>query len=426
MKQGNAINRIIMLVLLGAVVLYLAVSAWNSLTYPFSTVVSYAYTVDDAVECTGFVVREETVLAGTGGIVDLLPEEGEKVARGETVALVYQSEAGLDRKQQIQALTLEREQLQYVLAQSAAGGDTAQLSQQVIGAIVALRSSVAAGDLTGLEEETMSLKSLVYKREYTYGEGDGGAGLEDAILAVDAQIQALSNQAALDTARVSAAQAGVFSGQVDGYEGLLTPEMLSSLTPADLTSLANQRPQADGNAIGKLVTSARWYFVCPLSERDAERLNEGGTIAVRFSRDWSGQVEMDVERIGAAENGRCVAVLSTDRYLSDTTLLRRQTVELIFETRTGIRVPKAALRVEERTVTDEDTGEKRQVQINGVYALVGAQAEFKPVTVLAQQDDFCLVQAASAGSAAEAKKALRAGDEIIVAAEDLFDGKVVR
>ena len=29
MKQGNAINRIIMLVLLGAVVLYLAVSAWN-------------------------------------------------------------------------------------------------------------------------------------------------------------------------------------------------------------------------------------------------------------------------------------------------------------------------------------------------------------------------------------------------------------
>lgn len=122
MKQGNAINRIIMLVLLGAVVLYLAVSAWNSLTDPFSTVVSYAYTVDDAVECTGFVVREETVLAGTGGIVDLLPEEGEKVARGETVALVYQSEAGLDRKQQIQALTLEREQLQYVLAQSAAGG----------------------------------------------------------------------------------------------------------------------------------------------------------------------------------------------------------------------------------------------------------------------------------------------------------------
>lgn len=82
MKQGNAINRIIMLVLLGAVVLYLAVSAWNSLTDPFSTVVSYAYTVDDAVECTGFVVREETVLAGTGGIVDLLPEEGEKVAQG--------------------------------------------------------------------------------------------------------------------------------------------------------------------------------------------------------------------------------------------------------------------------------------------------------------------------------------------------------
>ena len=88
MKQGKLINRIMMLVLLAAVVVYLAASAWRSFRDPYTFVMSYAYTVDDSLEATGFLVREETVLSGGGGTVELLPEEGEKVARGETVALL--------------------------------------------------------------------------------------------------------------------------------------------------------------------------------------------------------------------------------------------------------------------------------------------------------------------------------------------------
>ena len=115
MKQGSAVIRSITLLLLAAVLLYLGVSAWNSLRVPFSTFLSYSWSVDDTVECTGYVVREETVLTGGSGLVDLLPNEGEKVAKGELVAMIYQSEAGLDRQQAHQSLLLEREQLQYAL-----------------------------------------------------------------------------------------------------------------------------------------------------------------------------------------------------------------------------------------------------------------------------------------------------------------------
>ncbi len=427
MKQGNAVNRIVMLAILVAVAVYLAASAWSSLTDPFSTVLSYAYSVDDTVEATGFVVREEAVLTGTGGIVDLLPEEGEKVSAGETVALLYQNEAGLERKQTLQALSLEREQLQYALQRMDGSGDTAQLSQQVIDAIVALRSSVAAGDLTGLEDQTLTLRSLVYKREFAYGgSSDAAASIEASIQSVNAQISALAAQSAQDTVRVAAPQPGIFSGQVDGYESLLTPDRLEGITPSGLDQLTAQAPRADAAAVGKLVTNSRWYFVFTLPEADADRLTEGGSITVRFSRDWSGQVDMQVDRVSDAEHGRAAVVLSTDRYLSATTLLRRQTVELVFGTRTGIRVPRAAIRVDTQTVTDGETGEERQVQVTGVYALVGAQAEFKPVEVLEQEDEFCLVQPVPPSTQSQAKKILRAGDEIIVAAEDLFDGKVVR
>ena len=428
MKQGTLINRIVMLLLLAAVLVYLGVSAWRSFRDPYTLVLSYAYTVDDSLEATGFLVRQEQVLTNTGGVVELLPQEGEKVAKGGTVALLYQDSSGLEQKQQLQQLQLEKEQLEYALERSdVGGGDSGQLSEQVLDAIVALRASVASGDLTGLESQAMDLKSLVYKREYAYtdttGEGeDSAASIQAALDSVNSQISALSSQTAQSTNRVTASQSGVFSGYVDGYESLLTPDMLGTITAGQLAQLARERPAEDNAAIGKLITDTTWYFACTLPEEDAGRLVEGRKVTVRFSRDWSGEVSMTVERIGDPTDGQCVVVLSTDKYLSDTTLLRRQTVELVFDSITGVRVPKEALRVEEQTVTDEETGEESQVSVPGVYALVGEQAEFKPVTILSQSDSFALVEAADMTD----RKGLRAGDIVIVASEDLYDGKVIQ
>lgn len=428
MKQGTLVNKIVILVLAGAVAIYLAVYAWNSLTTPFSTVLSYAYAVDDSIEATGFLVREEVVLPSAGGTVELLPAEGERVSKGEAVAVLYQNTAALERRQELQKLNLELEQLRYSLRQEGAGGDSGRLSQAVIDAIVSLRSSVAAGDLTGLEDQTLNLKSLVYQREYTFGDAGSSEALTAAIAEKEAQIQALSSQAAADTSQVRVDRPGIFSGQVDGYESLLTPEGLSSLTPSGLDALSRQRVSADETAVGKLITSSTWYFVCPLPEGEAKRLEDRQgqlqPVTVRFSRDWSGEVDMQVESVSEPENGRVTVVFSSNRFLSDTTLLRRQTVDLIFDTVEGVRIPKRAVRVLTVTEQDEETGAESERQVTGVYALVGAQAEFKPVTVLVEEEDYCLVRPEPPQDAA--RKILRAGDEIIVSADDLFDGKVVR
>ena len=132
---------------------------------------------------------------------------------------------------------------------------------------------------------------------------------------------------------------------------------------------------------------------------------------------------MAVERVGEPEaDGDCAVVLSTDRYLSETTLLRRQTVELVFDSREGIRVPTESIRVVEQTVTDPETEEESQVLTTGVFVLVGQQAEFKPVTVVEQMEEFALVVPADGVSDSEA---LRAGDQIILSSVELTDGAVI-
>lgn len=200
------------------------------------------------------------------------------------------------------------------------------------------------------------------------------------------------------------------------------------LTPSELDKLQEQGGLAeDPSALGRLITSSTWYFVTPLTEEEAKRLEVGKKVTVRFSRDWSGEVDMLVEQIAHSEDGRMSVVLSSNRFLSDTTLLRRQTVELVFNRQTGIRVPTQAVRVESEKQTDKETGEEKTVQITCVYVQVGIQAERKPVTVLAQGEDYTLVRPyiPEGATTTQEKKALRAGDQVIIAAGEIWDGKVL-
>ena len=112
-----------------------------------------------------------------------------------------------------------------------------------------------------------------------------------------------------------------------------------------------------------------------------------------------------------------MVVLSTDHCLEQTTLLRRQTAELIFDSRSGLRVPKGAVRMIDGTRTDEETGEITQYSTLGVYVVTAGRAEFK---ILAEGDEFYVVRSVN-----QDRKALRAGDEVVIRGTGLYDGKLL-
>ncbi len=407
-----------MLVMFLGVMLYLGIYLWRGMTDGYTTTFAYEYTADDGVEAEGLIVREELVLPGQSGIVDFRLDEGEKVGAGQAVAYLYQTEEAVQRQDELRALRLEAEQLEYAMAQTDAG-DSVKLDETILDQLTDLRASAARGDFTGLEDQVLELKSTVLKRDYTYGGTPEGSSLSQQLSAVQEEIRALRAQATQDTRSVTAPQAGTFSALVDGYEQLVTPETLSDLTASGLEELLDRQVEEDSSALCKLITSARWYFAALLEEGDAQRLSPGDQVTVRFSRDFSADVTMRVESVSQGEDGRAAVVFSSAEHLAEMTLLRRQTVEVIFESRTGIRVPKQAVHLETRTVTGEDGAETEQT-VYGVYAVVGARAEFKTVEIVAESGDFYIVRSVSDG-----KAALRPGNEIIVSAPGLYDGKVV-
>ena len=233
MKQGTVVYKIVIFLIFVAILFYMAGAAWRGLRDPYPTVQGYSYAVEDMVEVTGYLVREEQVLTGTGGIVRLLPAEGEKVAAGAVVAQLYADELALERSDRLESLEAEVAQLSSAVA---AAGELTQgeSSQRVLDALVSLRSSVEGGDFTRLESQVSSFKSAVYQQAQRYGDAGDLAG---AIAAAQTEAELLRSQIAQNAGQVSVSESGVFSGQVDGYESVLTPGMLESLTAGDLYGL---------------------------------------------------------------------------------------------------------------------------------------------------------------------------------------------
>lgn len=433
MKQGTLITKIIMFILFAAVAIYLAVYAVQAFADPFSTVMAYQDILDDSVEVTGLVVRQEQALSDSAAIMDVLPEEGERVAAGDTVAVLYQSDEALQRQKQLQALKLEREQLHTALNSGSSLSDAAKLEQQILTAISQLHASTSGGDLSGLENDALSLRTLILQREFAYSaSGDSATALQESIAQLDEEIAQLETQTSGGSTSVRAPRSGLFSCVSDGLESILTPESLDTMTVDELRRMTDQADSAAVSNVGKLITGTKWYFVCTVDAATAERLQRGDTITAAFSRELNSELDMEVERVGQEEEGGCILVLSYDRKLRDVTLLRSQNVELIFTRYTGIRVPKQALRLETVEFTDSAAGESRQSQVLGVYTVAGAQAEFKPVDIIREGSDYYLVTSAkesdffrTVSSVEASKRILRAGDEIIVTAPELYDGKVV-
>ena len=431
MKQGRTLITFVIALFAGVLALYFLVNLWKTFQDPFTTTYTYSYTLNDSIQTDGLIIREEQVLSGSDGIVDVTRGEGEKVGINQTVALIYRDDQARQAQEQQDALRLEITQLQYALGQGESVSSAAKLNDDILNAMVSLRTASAQQDFSDLEDQVLEVKGKVLRREYTYSDDLNTETLTARLQDLQTQYQTLRNQSYSAITQVTAPVTGTFSTLVDGYEGLINPESAVNLTPQALEDLLSQNPAGDSAAVGKLISSDKWYFAAVVSQEEGERLEEfrmralgdktGNTkLILRFAGDFTQDVPMTVEKVNQDGRGQAVVVLSSDRYLEQTTLLRRETAELIFNSRTGLRVPKSALRMVTSTSTDEETGETTETNTLGVYVVTAGRAEFKPVTILTEGEDFYVVQ-----SVRTDKKALRAGDEVIVQATGLYDGQLL-
>ena len=420
MKQGKPVITLVMVIFAVVLCIYFGAYVFDTFNDPYTTTFTYEYTHSESAQANGVLVRQEQVLQAEGGIVELQCGEGEKLGVGQTAAYVYRDAQAQQDSARLEALEGEIAVLESALTMGAGVDSAAQMDEQVLGCVAELRAAVARQDFSETEELVRDVKSHVIQRGVTYGEGVTAADLKSRLSQLRSDYQSQSSAFSGTYSRVKAKSSGTFSALVDGLEDVLTPDSAMELTPSALESVL-KAGAGHLDAVGKLITSNRWYFAANLPEEVAEGLKKGGSALLRFSGDFRQDVTMRVDSLSAPEAGQVCVVFSTDRYLGQTTLLRFQSAELIFNSYAGLRIPKQALHMEKYTTTDEQTGQTTEHQMLGVYVLMAGRAEFKQVKVVTESQDFYVVNPVDA----TAVDTLRAGDEVIVRAVGLYDGKLM-
>ncbi|MEG1999868.1 MAG: HlyD family efflux transporter periplasmic adaptor subunit [Evtepia sp.] len=405
MKQGTLITKAVIALIFLAIIAYIGFSAFHGVFNPFETVRVYTGTIEDTQTLNGWIVRDELVLPSVEGLVNLRATENEKLAKGQVIALTYRDELSMGSQENTRTLTNQLSSLNYALADNSPSGTV--LEEQLQAGMCSLRS--AAGDYESLIDDAAAFKGLILRREYLYAP-DVATAMGLASISLGESLTALQNSVHSSSSNaVYASQSGVFSTRLDGFESVFTSQSISPVSVSKLKNLAAQHTQSL-SSVGKLVTSSQWYYAAILEAEHANRFAVGTEVSLRFASVTT-PITMNVTEISAIEDGSVAILFSGNRALSDVIGLRAQSAEAVFRQNTGIRVPKQAVRVLEDNAV-------------GVYTVTGYTAEFKPVSILAESEDFYLLAANPKN--ADDKRILRPGDEVILATTDLYDGKVVR
>lgn len=399
MKKTNTFTNIAMFVLFAAMLVYLGVYLFRSTQQSYATAPAVLVTVSESGQASGIVVREEQVIASDKEFLSLSVDDGKEVANGGEIAIGVDSKAALDSASRARELKKEIVYVSSLLSRAGSASGASDRDSDVRSAILQLNAAVSAGSTSELDDICLDLSSLLF------GSATGTVSQGD-LDALNAELHQLENAGA-GRGSITAPAAGLFTSTTDGYESL-TPDMLENLTPDGVDALERTTAATPADAIGKLVTAKKWYFASVMNKADADRLNLGGSAALNFPQHYNSTVSAIVlSKSEPDDSGKVAVVFACNAALADTLAMRKATADVVYSEHTGLRVPLKAVHM-------DDDGQAY------VYVVTAAQLEKKPIEIIYQTDDYCLV-AQSAES-----NALRAGNEIVVTGKGLSNGQVVK
>lgn len=402
-KQGEFYLKLVSILLTVVIVAYVLFSVLLNSGSSYASETAVYCEVGDGVTVSGFVVRSESVVLSSAPIVVCELTEGERVGSGQRVATGYHSGDAKALRESLTSLQNQRAQLAYA-AEDSGSSNAAILDGEIADLIAELSVQTAQQRFDAMRLSAAKLESLVLRRSVS---GDEAAQIDRRIAELDSQIRNLSARTSGGTTAITVSQPGYFSEHADGFETVLTPDKLATMELADLRALAETETRAPANAVGRLIEGQEWYFVAEIPAERAAECKEGSNLTVNFAGLELQGLRMKVERVGAPEEeGNCLLVLSCERKLQNVTALRRQTVDIVFESYEGLRVPKTAI-----YYIDGETG---------VYILESARADWKEVEILYEYGDDYLVRWDSSDT-----DNLWPGDDILLTSEDIWDGKVM-
>lgn len=334
---GNEINNIqvyrkkwninIGVIIFGVIFVYLVVTV---LMYATAKHVS-SYEVREGsilkdTSYTGLVLREETVIGAEAyGYINYFAPEGSKVGRKTNV------------------YSISSEKLDFSGQENTEESEDSGLTSEERDSIIQKAQSFSE-----------NFQNSKYEDTYTFKDSVENILSSSTAQSRQAQLSAMiqSGQEGLTT--YAASDDGIIVYSVDGYEDLAMDQVTADMiSRADYqkTELFNNTKVKSGDPAYKLVTNEEWTLVIQLDEEMTKELADTTSVKVRFTKDdqttWAG---FQIYNTEDADLGFLTFDHSMVRYVGE----RFLDIELILEDETGLKIPKSSVTEKEFYIIPED------------------------------------------------------------------------
>ena len=387
-----------------AAVVFLLHQFYSSVYKPITTESAEYYEAVDGLNVTGVIIRQENIiLSDTQGVLHYVTNDGSRVAKGGTVASVYDNADAsitVNRISELETQIKDIEELQGYNDLQAS--DLELVNQKINNALSRLIAGNSAGNFSGSAAASAELLSAINRRQMITGEH---TDFSQKLSALNSELSSLKSALPAAKGTIRSEYSGYFVSAVDGFEGLLSGSELDRITPEFLKNMkASDVPQ---NAIGKVVSDYEWYIAAKVTLNESVRYKEGDSLVIKTAVRSNPELPVKVKQINiSSSSNSAVVIFSCQQMSSELASMRSGAMTVVSEVYEGLKVSKRALRV----VNGQ----------TGVYVVSGMTLNFVPVTVVYNTDDYIICEQQQSND-----EVLRLYDEVVVKGKKLYDGKII-
>lgn len=383
-------------------IIYHLVSRSNS---EIKTEFALKETVYKTIDTKCFVIRDEEFIKNDAvGTTVSFVNNGERVARGDTVSVVFDSSE--DAAAYLKARELKKEIDHY---EELAG--QANFQALNINSITKKINSELRDYLNAVESRNFSkaISSVEIFRDSVTGKQIATGktlDLSDKITQLNDEYESLNSEG-LDYTEIKTENAGYFISGADGYEGTFKFDEIDSITTKTLKKAIKSKPdKVSSDVVGRTVSSFKWYIACVIDSDDTVDISKDKKIYINFPASGIEKLPVTIYKIGDRSEKETVVIFSCDEMNENLSDFRIEKIQIITDEYEGFKISNTSI----RTLDGEQ----------GVYIVRGNLMGFRKIRVIYTTDDYSIVDNPDNRS-----DYIKLYDKVVTEGVDLYDNKLI-
>lgn len=335
-------------------------------------------TFDDTVELKCTIVRDEALIeSASGGTYNYVVSDGEKLSVGQEITKIYTT----DSQYRIQERIREIDDRINILNDSSVEHNyftlnVSKIDKDIANMFADYRNCIESGDYSLALQIKNDLLVILNKRYLVVNAVKDFAEVVEALELEKNDLTSFGN----DTGgSIISPKSGYFYSDVDGYEEILTPQLLEDGTVSEILEALESEPERIGvNTVGKIASEYEWYTVCVADKETSQLFTTGEYYDLSYPYSVGHTIKSVLHnKIVQTDSDKVILVFQSSSNSDSFNFMRNQITEIRLNEFSGLRIHKDALRIVDG--------------VEGVFILNGNTIEFKRANKIYENDGYYVI-----------------------------------